>query len=70
LASSDFAARVGFRCACFWPEPCRTDLSEVALSDFDATAVSPSAAFAGNAPATPIKSPAAKTNAALALIVM
>jgi hypothetical protein len=45
-------------------------LVEAALSDVAATAVSPSAAVAGNGPATPIKSVAAKIKAALALIVM
>src|SRR4029079_16536714 len=49
-------------------EPCRTDLP--ALSDFDAPALSPSAAVAGNGPAKPVKSVATRTKAALALIVM
>src|SRR6186713_1719396 len=49
-------------------EPCRTDLP--VLSDFDAPALSPSAAVAGNGPAKPVKSVATRTKAALALIVM
>jgi hypothetical protein len=71
LLWSDLAAGADVRCAwLFWRELCRTDLSDVAFSDFAAPALSPSAADAGNGPAKPINSPAVKIKAALALIVM